>query len=339
MYIEDSAERFSSALIRLARTLVIACLTIFLFLSFTLFSQTTDSEQGLSFSYIQDVIGPAEQRLSTDTTVEFSSAPIEVEYRVVGDTNWVRIDTLSRLQANVDGLQAGGLKSSLETSLENAAAALQAVQDMSEPGSIVELEDELEIVENRLDAGFIDLIEDDGSLSRVEAGRLLALARPIEKRFDYLEYIAGKVRLYAKEEVQPEFTSLLRDIVLQLIDGNRAAYIQGLEELLDMSEKYRGKSIKEVEADRIRKKCDYLLRKIQAGKRYGALQIDLTDTIFGLEFAGDLSAEETIGVAPTVRRHTLSLETGIGFDREDWAGSASYGYETRGFVDRLKIDD
>jgi hypothetical protein len=339
MYIEDSPERFSSALISLARILVIASLTIFLFLSFTLFSQTTDSEQGLSFSCIQDIIGPAEQKLSTDTTVEISSAPIEIEYNVVGDTNWVRIDTLSRLQANVDVLQAGGIKDSLETSLENAVAALQAVRAMSGTVPIVGLKDKLQIVEESLDAGFIDLVQGDGSLSRVEAGGLLALARPIEKRFDYLEYIAGKVRDYARESIKTELASLLRDIVLQLIDGDRAAYIQGLEELLDLTGKYRGKSIKKVEVDRIRDKCDYLLRRIQAGKRYGALQVDFTDTVFGLEFTGDLSAEEIVGVAPTVRRHTLSLETGIGFDREGWAGSVSYGCETRGFVDRLKTDD
>lgn len=172
----------------------------FLLLTLPALSQTIDFKQEDALSFTQDIVGPAEQRLEVELQLTLSSAladvSMDMDYTVEGVLSGVSLRTLNDLRNETDTLPAGTLKDTLEQALGKVEAAIAAIGDMADPISISALEDELEIIEDQLDDGVIDPVEDSTGLSRTKVGTLLALGKPIEQRYDYLEYIASKVRLY-----------------------------------------------------------------------------------------------------------------------------------------------
>jgi len=286
-----------------------------------------------------DIVGLVERQFDGDVQAALSFAladlSIDVDCTLAGALNNVRLGVLSELRGEVDALSAGTLKDALEQALDLAEGAITALRGMGETISIACLEDELEIIEARLD-DFMDLVEDSTEISCTNAGRLLILAKPIEQRYDYLEYIASKVRLYAREGVKGELASLLRRTVLDLADGKRPDYLHDLDELLTRVEGYRGTMIKEEEADRIRDKADLLLRKVSENGTKKSCDLDLSRTVAGIDLDGALSWEMGDYRAPSKDVCTTGLEIGAGFDDEDWGISINYEQEQRDYADRLK---
>ncbi|HCP32589.1 TPA: hypothetical protein DIT45_05040 [Candidatus Acetothermia bacterium] len=313
-----------------------------LFLTLPVLSQTIDFKQENALSFTRDIVGLAEQRLKVELQLTLSSAladvSMDVDYTVEGVLSGVSLRTLNALRSETDTLPPGTLKDALEQALGQAEAAIAAIRDMVDPISISALEDELEIIEDQLDDGVIDPVEDSSGLSRTKAGVLLALAKPIEQRYDYLEYIASKVRLYARDEVKPQIASLLRETVLHLADGNKADYIRDLEKLLARVDQYRGEMIKEEEVGRIRKKVDLLLQKIAERGTENLWGVDLSTTVGGIDLDGTLTWESDDYRAPSKDVHTTDLEIGAGFEDEDWGTSINYEQEHRDYTDRLKDD-
>ena len=315
----------------------------FLLLTLPALSQTIDFKQEDALSFTQDIVGPAEQRLEVELQLTLSSAladvSMDMDYTVEGVLSGVSLRTLNDLRNETGTLPPGTLKDTLEQALGKVEAAIAAIGDMADPISISALEDELEIIEDQLDDGVIDPVEDSTGLSRTKVGTLLALAKPIEQRYDYLEYIASKVRLYARDEVKPQIASLLRETVLHLTDGNKAAYIRDLEELLARVDQYRGEMIKEEEADRIRYKGDYLLRKVQEQGTKHLWELELSTTVAGFDLEGALTWGSNDYSAPSKDVCTTGLELAAESAGEGWEISMSYEWEYRDYPDRLKNDD
>jgi len=315
----------------------------FLFLTLPALSQTIDFKQEGALSFTQDIVGPAEQRLEVELQLTLSSAladvSMDMDYTVEGVLSGVSLRTLNDLRSETGTLPPGTLKDTLEQALGQVEAAIAAIGDMADPISISALEDGLEIIEDQLDDGVIDPVEDSTGLSRTKVERLLVVAKPIEQRYDYLEYIASKVRLYARDEVKPQIASLLRETVLHLTDGNKAAYIRDLEELLARVDQYRGEMIKEEEADRIRDKGDYLLRKVQEQGTKHISELGLSTTVAGFDLEGAFCWNSDDYRAPSKDVCTRGLELGAESEKEGCALSISYEWESRDYPDRLKNDD
>jgi hypothetical protein len=314
----------------------------FLFLSPSCLTETIEVQQGTALSLKHDIMGIVEWQFDGDlqATLAFALADlsVDVDCTLAGALNGVRLGVFSDLRGEVDSLPAGTLKDALEQALDLADAAIAAIREMGPIISIDCLEDELEVIENQLD-DFIDLVEDSSEVSSTTAGRLLLIAKPIEQRYDYLEYIASKVRLYAREGVQDELAGLLRRTVLDLADGKRSSYLHGLEELLTRVEGYRGAMIKEEEADRIRYKADLLLRKVSENGTEKNCDLDLSRTVAGIDLDGALSWEIGDYRAPSKDVCTTGWEIKADFDDADWEISIDYEQTRCDYADRLKDDD
>jgi len=315
----------------------------FLLLTPPALSQTIDFKQEDALSFTQDIVGPAEQRLEVELQLTLSSAladvSMDMDYTVEGVLSGVSLRTLNDLRSETGTLPPGTLKDTLEQALGQVEAAIAAIGDMADPISISALEDELEIIEHQLDDGVIDPVEDSTGLSRTKVETLLALGKPIEQRYDYLEYIASKVRLHARDEVKPQIASLLRETVLHLTAGNKAAYIRDLEELLTRVDQYRGEMLKEEEADMIRDKGDYLLRKVQEQGTKHLRELGLSTTFVGFDLEGAFCWNSDDYRAPSKDVCTRGLELGAESAGEGWEISTSYEWECRDYLDRLKDDD
>lgn len=316
-------------------------IAVLLLLSPSCLSETIEVQQGTALSLKHDIVGFVEWQFNGNLQAALSFAledlSVGVDCTLAGSLNNVRLGVLSDLRGEVDSLSAGTLKDALEQALDLADAAIAAVRALGTTISIDCLEDELEVIEAQLD-DFIDLVEDSPEISRTTAGRLLVLAVPIEQRYDYLEYIASKVRLYARDGVKDELASLLRRTVLDLADGKRPDYLHYLEELLTRVEGYRGTMIKEEEADRIRDKADLLLRKVSENGTKKNCDLDLSRTVAGIDFDGALSWKMDDYRAPSKDACTMGLEIGADFDDTDWGISIDYEQERRDYADRLKDD-
>jgi hypothetical protein len=301
---------------------------------------TVEVQQGTALSLKHGIVGLVEQQLDVNLQAVLSfvleDLAIDVDYTLARALNGVRLGVLSDLRNEVGSLPAGSLKDALEQVLDLVEDAIAALRGMALI-SIDCLEDELEVIEARLDE-FIDLVEDSSEISCTNAGRLLVLAVPIEQRYDYLEYIASKVRMYAKEGVKNELACLLRRIVLDLADGKRPGYLHDLDEFLARVEEHRGALIKEEEADRIRGKADLLLRKVNENGMKKGCDLDLSRTIAGIDLDGALSWEMDDYRAPSKDVCRTGLEIGAGFADEDWGISINYAQEWRDYADRLKDD-
>jgi len=316
-------------------------IVVLLLLSPSCLSETIEVQQGNALSLKNDIVGLAERQFDGNLKAALSftleDLSVDVDCTLAGSLNNVRLGVLSDLRGEVDSLSAGTLKDALEQTLDLADAAIAAVRALGPTISIDCLEDELEVIEAQLD-DFIDLVEDSPEISRTTAGRLLVLVKPIEQRYDYMEYIASKVRLYARDGVKDELASLLRRTVLDLANGKRPDYLHDLEELLTRVEGYRGTMIKEEEADRIRNKADLLLRKVGENGTKKSCDLDLSRTIAGIDLAGALSWEMGDYRAPSKDACTMGLEIGAGYDDANWSISIDYEQEQRDYADRLKDD-
>jgi len=315
----------------------------FLLLTPPAFSQTIDFKQEDALSFTQDIVGPAEQRLEVELQLTLSSAladvSMDMDYTVEGVLSGVSLRTLNDLRSETGTLPPGTLKDTLEQALGQVEAAIAEIRNAGNGISIDTLYHKLKDIEKALDKQFIDRVNDCLEISRTDKGRLLVVAKPIEQRYDYLEYIASKVRLYARDEVKPQIASLLRETVLHLTDGNKAAYIRDLEELLARVDQYRGEMIKEEEADRIRDKGDYLLRKVQEQGTKHISELGLSTTVAGFDLEGAFCWNSDDYRAPSKDVCTRGLELGAESEKEGCALSISYEWESRDYPDRLKNDD
>ena len=301
-------------------------------------AQTIAIEQRGQSSITSDLIGPVEWRFGPTTDVEgsFSCADvgIDIDWILSPSCATVRIATLGDLRAEVDRLPASTLKEELLHSLDQAEGALAAIR--ADGMSIGALSSNLTIIEKALDADFIDLVDDSSRLSRVTQARLLILARPLEQRYDYLRYIAGKVNRYARGTAREELTACLRAAVLHQADGKEGAYGRDLGRLLDAAARYRETMLKDEESGRIRYKADLLLRKLGELGTTRECNIDLSTTISGLDVDGTLSWEVGDYRAPSRDMDSGGVEIEAEYENDDW--NVSFGYQREGcdYSDRLK---
>lgn len=315
----------------------------FLFLTPPALSQTIDFKQEGALSFIQDPVGLAEQSLEVESQLTLSSAladiSMDMDYTVEGVLSGVSLRTLNDLRSETGTLLPGTLKDTLEQALGQVEAAIAEIRNAGNGISIDTLYRKLKDIEKALDKQFIDPVNDCLEISRTDKGRLLVVGKPIEQRYDYLEYIASKVRLYARDEVKPQIASLLRETVLHLTDGNKADYIRDLEELLARVDQYRGEMIKEEEADRIRYKADYLLRKVQEQGTKHISELGLSTTVAGFDLDGAFCWNLNDYRAPSKDVCTRGLELGAESEKESCALSIRYEWGSRDYSDRLKNDD
>jgi len=300
--------------------------------------QTIAIEQCSQGGITSDLVGAVEWRFEPTMDVEgsFSCAEvgIDIDWILSPSRATVRIATLGDLRAEVDRLPASVLKEELVHSLDQAEGALAAIR--ADGMSIGALSSNLTIIEKALDADFIDLIDDSSGLSQLTKARFLILARPIEQRYDYLRYIAGKVNLYARGTASEELTACLRAAVLHQAEGKEDAYGRDLARLLDAAARYRETMLKGKEADRIRYKADLLLRKLGELGTTGECNIDLSTTISGLDVDGTLSWEVGDYRAPSRDMGSSSVEIEAEYENDDWNVSFGYQREGRDYSDRLK---
>jgi len=305
-------------------------------------AQNVDLNPDVTFSSAGDIVGLAEQKLDVTLPVDvsFSIGSVAVDLDVSADavSSEMRLNTLPTLHSDVASLPVSALKDALNLSLSQADAAIDAIRSAGSAISIDVLYDQLKIIESALDAHFIDLVDDSVDLAPISRARLLVIAKPIEQRYDYLKYITGKIKSYARDEVKAEFAALLRLSVLDLADGDGAAYRTRLVTILARVEECRGPMIKQEEADRIRDKADSLLRKIAENGVNRACDVDLSMTIADIDIDGGLTWNEADYRAPSKDVRTHGLAVAIGYAGDDCGVSIDYQYEWRDYSDRLKDD-
>lgn len=306
-------------------------------------SQDIDLNPDVALSSAGDIVGLAEQELDVTLPldVSFSVGSVAVDLDVSADavSSETRFDTLPALHSDIASLPASALKDTLNLSLSQADAAIDAIRSAGSAISIDELYDELKIIEKALDANFIDLVDDSLNLSPMAKARLLLIAKPIEQRYDYLKYIASKVKSYGRDEVKDELACLLRQATVAVADGDTAGYRRALLATIARATEYRGTMIKQKEADRIRYKADSLLRKIAENGTNRACDVGLSTTIGGVDVDGGLSWTVADYRAPSKDVRTDTYELGASYTSDDWDLSMEYQREWRDYVDRLKDDD
>lgn len=306
-------------------------------------AQTIDLRPDSSLSFTHHPSGLVQQRISSDLRLDWwlmlADISLDMDYIAEVNLTTVSLRVIDDLRQQVDALPPGTLKTDLQQTLDIVETAIDTIRAMADPVSIGALEDELEIIEDQLNDYFMDPIEEDVALPREKMGKLLAFAKPIEDRYDRLEYIASRVKLHSRDTVKPQLAHLLRKAVLHIADGNRAAYISILEELLVRVEGHRGTEIKPEEADRIRGRCDHLLRLIGESGSENFWRLNLSTTIAGLEFDGTFSWWSDQYRAPSNDMDTQDLEFEVGFDRSDWEIAMRYERNDRTNPDRLEHDD
>jgi len=305
-------------------------------------SQDIELKLEVTLSFTNDIVGLAEQNFNTVLPLDlsFSVGSVAVDLDVSADavSSEMRLDTLPALHAEVASLPASALKDALGQSLSQADAAIDAIRNAGSAISIDVLYDNLKIIEKALDAQFIDLVDDCADFSPMIKAKLLVIAKPIELRYDYLKYIASKVKSYALNEVKDELACLLRQTVVAIADGDGVAYCAHLVEVLARATEYRGTMIKQKEADRIRDKADLLLRKIAESGTNKSCHVDLSTTIADVDIDGGLSWNEAEYRAPSKDVRTDGLDLKASYTSDDWDISIDYQHEWRDYADRLKDD-
>jgi len=306
-------------------------------------AQNIDLNPDVTFSFAGDIVGLAEQELDVTLPVDVSfpvgSVAVDLEVSADAVSSEMRLDTLPALYGDVASLPVSALKDTLNLSLSQADAAIDAIRSAGSAISIDVLYDELKIIEKALDANFIDLVDDSLTLSLMTKARLLLIAKPIELRYDYLKYIASKVNSYALDEVKDELASLLRQAIVAVADGDGVAYRRDLLAIIARATGYRGTMIKQEEAERIRDKADSLLRKIAENGVNRACNADLSTTIGGVDVDGGLTWNEADYRAPSKDVYTDGLDLKASYVGDNWDLSIDYQREWRDYVDRLKDDD
>jgi len=303
-------------------------------------AQDIELKPAVTLSLDHDIVGLAKQeldmKLPVDVSLSLGSIIIDPDCSMDAVSSATRLDTLPALHAKVGSLPASALKDTLGQSLSQANAAIDAIRNAGSGISIDALYAQMKIIEKALDANFIDLVDDSLDLPPMIKARLLLIAKPIELRYDYVKYIANKIRLYARDEVKDEFADLLRRIVFDLADGNSAAYRARLADILARVEECRGTMIKEEEADRIRDKADSLLRKIAENGTSRACSVDISTTIADIDIDGGLSWDKADYRAPSKDVRTDRLDLKASYAGDDWDVSIDYQHEWRDYGDLLK---
>lgn len=306
-------------------------------------AQGVSLERSGQISINSDLIGPAEERMEGEIEIEsslFSSGVnLDIGCRLTASSASGRLAALTELRAEVNGLPESGLREQLNAQLDQIQAALRTIRTAGHTIPIDLLSEQLGIIEDALDDRFVDLIEEGSTLDPIIAARLLILARPLEKRYDSLHYIASKVELYARDEVKGRLSSLLWKAVLDQADGERAAYTSDLDELLSLVDEYRGEMVKAEEADRIRYKADLLLRKVGEAGTTQACDLDLSTAIGGVDLNCELGWVTSDYRAPRRDVDTGELGFGIGYAGQDWGIAMNCQQERRNYIDRLRDDD
>lgn len=298
---------------------------------------------------IRDIIGPYEEffTLSSNLLLKFSILDLDLEidpcFKQLLST--VRLDTVSKLRKDLDNLRNGygGLVEDLYDALDKVEKKLQEIRDMEEPIDIKKLEECMENSEgngivDQLEDNFIDAIEESDYQYEKGIAKVLKMVEPIEKKYDYLEYIMGKVRLYAKDVVKEKLASELRRIVLFLTDGSRVEAINELLDLLNNVREYRQSLIKGREADRIRYKADYILRKVSGTKAENIIEVTSSTALSGLDLQLTFGHEKVNHVAPSKDKETQVTQFDLDYEGEDWASSFAYNYENLDYFDIVNDD-
>ncbi len=290
----------------------------------------------------RDILGLDKDLLTFASDLSFGFSIFDLNLEIDPDFKQVmstwRLDTVSELSKELGGLRNsyGGLVKDLGKALNEVGDGLQEIRNMGEPIDIGDLEDCMENIVDQLEDNFIDRIEESEYQYEKKIASVLKMAKSIEKKYDYLEYMMGKVRLHAKDEIKDELASKLRSLVLLLTDGDRVGAISGLHDLLAVTLKYKGKEIKRVEADRIRNKADYIIRLMSDAHTERGLEvssfINYSDVQIGLETGW----EKTDHTAPSKDQVTTDLGFDLSPEGTDWAGSFTYQFQNRGYLDPLK---
>jgi len=154
-------------------------------------AQDIDLKPDVTFSLTNDIVGLAEYKLDATLPVDVSfsvgSVAIDLDCSADAVSSKMRLDTLPALHGEVASLPASALKDALNQSLSQVDAAIDAIRSAGSGISIDALYDQLVIIENALDANFIDLVDDSLDLSPMSKAKLLVIAKPIELRYDYLK--------------------------------------------------------------------------------------------------------------------------------------------------------
>ena len=306
-------------------------------------SQDIELKPAVTLSLAHDIAGLAKQKLDTtlpvDVSLSLGGIIIDLDCSADAVSRQMRLDTLPALHGEVASLPASALKDTLGQSLSQANAAIDAIRNAGSGISIDALYAQMKIIEKALDKHFIDLVDDSLDLPPMIKARFLLIAKPIELRYDYVKYIANKVKGYALAAVKDELACLLGQTVVAAADGDSASYRAHLSEVLTCVEQYRGTMIKEEEADRIRDKADLLLRKIAENGTNRACGVDISTTIADIDIDGGLSWDKADYCAPIKDVRTDGLDLKASYAGDDWDVSIDYQHEWRDYADRLKDGD
>ncbi len=309
----------------------------------TAWPQDIDLKSETAFFLTNDIVGLAEHELDSTLPVDVSFSvgrvDIDLDAKVDIALSQTRLDTLPVLYRQVASLPASALEDALTQSIIQADTAIDAIRNAGGGISIDALYDQLKIIKKALDDDFIDLVDDAPDVSLMTKARLLVIVKPVEQRYDYLKYIASKVKSYALDEVKNELCSVLRQAIVAVADGDSMAYRLDLLAIIARAENYRGTMIKQEEADRIRYKADLLLRKIAENGTSRLCDVDLSTTIGDVDVDGGLTWNEADYRAPSKDVRTDGLDLTASYAGDDWTASVGYQPEWRDYADRLKNDD
>ena len=322
---------------------ILSSIALILLAGITAWPRDIDLKPNVTGSFTSDIVGPVKQEfdvmLPVDAAFSVGSVTIDLDGHANTVSSVTRLDTLSSFHAEVNYLTAATLKDDLNQSLSQADAAIDVIKNTSSGMSIEELYDQMKVIEKALDDNFIDLVDTSADISQIGKARLLVIAKPIEQRYDYLKYIASKIKGYARDEVKNEFACLLSRTVVALADGDVAGYQHDLSEIISHAAEYRGTMIKQEEADRIRYKADLLLRKIAESGTSRSCDIDLSTTIGDVDIDGGLTWNEAGYRSPSKDVRTDGLDLTASYTNDDWDISIDYQQEWRDYADRLKDDN
>ncbi len=307
------------------------------------FAQDVGLKQDVACSLDRDIAGSltyglddeVEASLSTQASIVAIDEDASID--VVGAG--AKVAVLADLRREVDLLSSAAAGAALCSSLNRAENAIAAIESAGESETIETLSDSLQGVEDALDDGFLDLIVADPSIPGNTKGSLLALGKPLEQRYDYLKYIASKVRLYAIGECRDQLAASLQRTVCDSAAGKTFAYLCDLKKIIADTETWRGTQIKEEEADRIRGKADSLLRKIGEQGTTRSCDVGLSTTIAGIDVDCGLTWQSADFRAPTRDFKNGTFEFSAEKSGKSFDAEVSYKADHRDYCDPLKDDD
>ena len=290
----------------------------------------------------RDVAGTTEQELGAAVALELSfplrGFDIDTDYHSQGRLERKRHVSFRDLCAEIDGLHPGATKDVLETSVDLVGVILETIE--SDPGlSIEALEDYTEEVIDIFKDAILPCLEGaQGELGRRLFGSVWVKAKALQSRYKALEYMMGKVRLYARPPARSLLTELLRRAVVTSSRGDETGYTQVLVRLLIYVAEERGMSIKREEADRIRGKADSLLRSSHSQGCEETVRIDLEAEVAGIFLDGALSSQWTHALAPSEEREVKGFTLRAEWENEVLKSALDVATSGMLYSDRLNWD-